>query len=218
MGARSGGTDNTAAGGLLVGGSALTVLIVGLLMGLTPFVLVPAVAASAAAGGVIAFMATAGQRRDMRRWQEAAVALSAWAGRHAGQSETNPAAFTGDWTLPASPRFVGSILAVGRPDGFEVGVSCYTQPDGEGFGRHTTIFVRLRHEHPPVRARWRFRRRFAEPVAGKLAELAVCVELVEVEDRELRIFYSGWPEALELEACVDGAVEVARALDRGDSR
>jgi hypothetical protein len=185
------------------------------LIGLTPLLLVPAVAASAAAGGVIAFVAAAGQRRDSRRWQEAAAALAAWAGHNAGQSVTDKAGFTDEWTLPGSPHFTGTIRAVGRRDGFEVGVCCYTQPDGEGVGRHTTIFVRLRHEHPPVRARWRFRRRFAEPVAGKLAELAVCVEQVEVEDRELRILYSGWPEALDLEACVDGAVEVARALDIG---
>jgi hypothetical protein len=217
MGGQSGDTDNAAAGGLLVGGSALTVLVIGLLMGLAPFVLVPAVAASAAAGGLVAFMASAGQRRDMRRWQEAAVALSAWTARNAGQSAANPAAFTGEWTLPASPRFAGAILGVGRVEGYEVGVSCYTQPDGDGIGRHTSILVRLRHEHPPVRARWRFRGRFAEPVARKLAELAICVELVEVEHRELRIFHSGWPEALDLEACVDGAVEVARALDKRDA-
>ena len=208
-------SDRASAGGLLVGGSALTVLIVGLLMHMSPAVLALAVAVAAAAGAAIALMAAGNQRRDTRLWQEATVAVAAWADSSGGRSTTGANTFTGEWTLPASPRFTGAILAVGRRDGFEVGVSCYTQPHGEGAtGRHTTIFVRLHNPHAPVRARWRFRRRFAEPVAGRLADLAVGVELVEVEERELRIFYTGWPEALDLDACVDGAVEVARALDR----
>lgn len=207
-------TDNAAAGGLLAGGSALTVLVLGLLIGVAPPVLVPAVAVSAAAGGVIAFLSAAGQRRDARLWQAAAAAVSVWARHNGGQCVTGADVFTGEWTLPAGPRFTGSIRAVARRDGYEVGAACDLQDRGEGIARHTTIFVRLRNTHPPVRARWRFRRRFAEPVAGRLTGLAAGVELVEVEDRELRIVYHAWPEALDLDACVDGAVEVARALDR----
>ncbi|MFL6125334.1 hypothetical protein [Actinophytocola sp.] len=204
-----------AAGGLLVGGCALTVLVVGLLTRMAPVILVSAVAVSAAAGGAIAFLAAGNRRRDTRLWQEAAVAVAVWAGHNDGRSGTDPAAFGGNWTLPASPRFTGAILAVGRRDGFEVGVSCSAEPHGEGAtSRHTTMFVRLRHAHAPVQARWRFRRRVAAPVAGTPADLAVGVALVAVEERELRILYTGWPVALDLDACVDGAVEVARALDR----
>lgn len=206
-------TDNTIAAGLLAGGSALAVGVIGLLIRLPADVLVLAVAVSAAAGGLVALVTAAGGRRDTRLWQEAAVAVSAWAARNAGQSETSQAAFAAGWTLPASPRFAGTVLAVGRLDGFEVGVTCYTHSDDEGGPtRHTGVLVRLRNPHPPVCARWRFRRRFTEPVADRLADLTGRVELVEIEDRELRISYQGWPEAVDLDACVEGAVDVARAL------
>lgn len=209
-------TGGSAAAGLLGGGSALVVLVVlviGVLTRLPAHVLVPAVAVSAAAGVVVALLTAAGVRRDRRLCREAAVAVSAWAARNAGQSSTSSAGFAANWTLPASPRFAGAALAVGRTDGFEIGVTCHTHADGEGGPiRHTGVLVLLHRAHPPVCARWRFRGRFTQPVANRLADLPGRVEMVEVEDRELRVSYLGWPAAVDLDACVDGAVEVARAL------
>jgi hypothetical protein len=205
-------TGGMMTGGVLVGGAALVVLVMGLLIRLPVNVLLVAVAVSTVAGGMVARRSAGGGRRDTLRWQEAAVVVSAWAARHAGQSETSRAAFAAGWTLTASPRFAGAVLAVGRLDGFEVGVTCYTRSEGHaGPTRHTGVLVRLRNPHPPVHAR----RRCAEPVASRLADLtdlAGRVELVEIEDRELRISYQGWPAAVDLDACVEGAVDVARAL------
>jgi hypothetical protein len=216
-------TDGVVAYAVFVGGSMLVALVAGVFVGLPWQVTLLVVAAAAVTGVVIAAMASSDRRRDTQRWQDAAVAVSAWASRNACRCETSPQAFdsdgrTGEWTLPASPRFSGTILAVAHRHGFEVGVACYEQPDGEGAtSRHTALLVRLAATHQRVRLTSRsWRRRsgagMTEVANRMVAALPARPESVEIQDRELCVVYYGWPGSMDLDARVDASVEVARAL------
>lgn len=217
--------DSRMAHTVFIGGSMLIALAAGALVGLPWQGILLIVAAAAVTGMVIAAMASSDERQDIRRWQEAAVAASAWASRNGGRCETDPNAFddagtTGEWTLPASPRFSGTILAVAHWHGFEVGIACYEQPYGEGAtSRHTAFLIRLAQAHQHVRLTARSLRRrsaagMAEAATARLAALPARPELVEIQDQELRIVYYGWPGSMDLEVRVDAGVEVARALHR----
>lgn len=215
-------TNGVGASTAFVGGSMLVALVAGVFVGLPWQVTLLVVAVAAVTGMVIAAMAFSDQRRDTQRWQEAAVVVSAWASRNAGRCETSPHAFdgdggTGEWTLPASPRFSGTILAVAHRHGFEVGVACYEQPYGEGAtSRHTALLVRLAATHQRVRLTSRSSRRrsagVAEAATRMVAALPARPDSVEVQDQELRVVYYGWPGSADLDARVDASVEVARAL------
>lgn len=194
---------------VFIGGAMLVALLAGALVGLPWQAILLVVAAAAVTGLVITAMASSDERRDSLRWQEAAVSVSAWASRTGGRCETGQNAFddastTGEWTLPASPRFSGTILAVARRHGFEVGIACYEQPCGEGAtSRHTAFLVRLPQAHQRVRLTKR-----------RSAALPGRPESVDVQDRELCIVYYGWPGSMDLDARLDAGVELARALDR----
>jgi len=103
---------------------------------------------------------------------------------------------------------------VGNRDGVEIGVTCYEESAGEGRqSRHTAIIVQLPQAHSPVRANpRRLRRTVSESVAVGLAALPAGAELVEIVDRQLRISFYGWPEAIDIDTRVDATVAVARAL------
>lgn len=212
-----------------IGASMLIALVAGVLVGLPWQGILLVVAVSAMTAMVIAAMASSDERQDVRRWQDTAMAVSVWANRNAGRCDTSSDAFdgegtTGEWTLPASPRFAGTILAVAHRNGFEVGIACYEQPYGEGAtSRHTAILVRLTKAHHHVRLNtWRLRLRstagITEAVAAGVAALPARPESMEVQDRELRIVYYGWPRsATDLAARADASVEVARALHQEEA-
>jgi hypothetical protein len=216
-------TDNAVAGMVLMGSSVLVSIVASLVMSFPWQAILLVVAATVASVALIMAMTSADERRDTESWQEAVVAVSAWASRNAGRCETTRDAFADDdLMLPRSPRFSGSILAAGHRHGFEVGVACSEESDVDGeLGRRTAFFVRLSRECPHVRVEpGQLRRRpvadVPQPVAALLAALPARAELVETQDQELRIVYVGWPESIDLDVCVDASVEVARALRRED--
>lgn len=216
-------TDSAVAGMVLLGGSVAVTVVAGLVMSFPWQAILLVVAVTVISVVVNTAMASAHERRDTRYWQEAMVAVSAWANRNVGRSGTSPNAFPGneEWTLQDSPRFSGTILGIGRRDGFEIGIACTEVSEGEGTTRHTAFLVRLPREHPHVRVKPPRPRR--QPVAdlpesaGRLlTALPSGAELVEIQGRELYIQYYGWPESLNLDVRADAAVEVARALHRED--
>jgi hypothetical protein len=217
-------TDSAVAGMVILGISAPMVVVAGLVMNFPWQAILLVVAATVISLALITAMASAEEQRDTHHWQEAVVAVSAWASRNAGRCETSPHAFPDhEWTLPGSPRFLGTILAVGLRDGFEIGVACSEVSEGEnGATRRTAFLVRLSREYPHVRLKPSRMRRapvadLPEPAGRRLATLPPRAELVEIQSRELYIQYHGWPEFLDLDVRVDAGIEVARALHREDT-
>lgn len=200
---------------VIVVASPVVVVGCGLLFGWPLEVVVVGAGATIVVAVVLAAMTVSDERRDTLRWQEAAVVLADWAGRNGGRAGTDAAAPDGaGWTLPASPGFTGELLAVGRRDGFEVGVACQAGYDLEaGAVRHTAVFVRLPDAHVAVSGTPRhLRRRLAGPVAGALAALPGAAERVEIAEHELRVVFFGWPPQLDLGVHVDAAVGIAKVL------
>jgi hypothetical protein len=205
-------SEGMASGLVLTAISPVIVVLCGWLFDLPLVVTLLGAVAAVVVGLVITAMTMSDERRDTARWQEAAVTVTDWATRNEGRGETNVAALAGDgWTLPDSPRFTGEIVAVARRGGFEVGVACHVEHEGETSTNHTAVLVRLPEAYPALRGTPnRLRRQLAGPVAGAVAALRA--ELVEIEDTELRVVFHGWPPALDLGVRVDAVIEFARVL------
>ncbi|MFI1485484.1 hypothetical protein [Streptomyces sp. NPDC020747] len=193
--------------------SSALLVVVGLFWGFPWQALLLLVVVSVAIGGLISGMTLADVRSAARRKALTHGALTTWAGRNGGSFGTTVAAFTGDaqgWESPASPRFRGELLAVGRPQGVEVGVACCVEDVGEAGTAVTAVLVRLRGQRPPARLSRREIRRLDLPQG---------VDSVETGDRELLVRYEGWPHSSSaVDVLVDAAVHLAtNSHDVGDS-
>ncbi|MFJ4467691.1 hypothetical protein ACIP2X_09495 [Streptomyces sp. NPDC089424] len=192
------------AGVLLAAVSAAVLVVAGLFFGFPWQVSLLLVVVSAVTAVVITWMTLGQVRRSAQRKAQTQSILSAWADLNEGRFGTASAAFTGGtprWELPASPRFSGELLAVGRRDGVEVGVVCSMEDRGEAGVALTTVMVLLPEEGPPAR-----------PHRGKARELGLPygVDAVETSGHELRVRYEGWPESAPvLRTMVDAAVRLA---------
>lgn len=175
------------------------------------------------AGLVIANSMRADERRETDRVQMAAVTLADWAHRNGGHCETDLAEIPADgWRLPATPWFHGDVLAIGRRNGFEVGVTCFLEATTEGAtGRHTGYLVHLPDGSPELRltraALRRIRRGagqdgLAATVHERLAEVPADTESLDVVDGVLYLVRPRWPEFTAPDEQVDAAVGVAAAL------
>ncbi|TDV43553.1 hypothetical protein [Actinophytocola oryzae] len=183
---------------VFVASSALVALVVGLVLGLPWPVTVLLPVAAGATGLVVLAMSAAGTRRDILRWQDAAVDVTAWAVRHDGRSDTSVAGLAG-YAVADSRLFTGGILAAGRLAGFDVGVACFEVTEGQGaVSPHTAVLVRLPSPHPPMR--------------GTPGRLPARAESVQVDGYDLRMVFRGWPPAVDLDLRVGEAVAVARGL------
>jgi hypothetical protein len=184
------------------------------------------------AGLAIANAVRADERRETDRVQMAAVTLADWAHRNDGHCETDLAQLPADgWELVATPWFHGAVLAVGRHDGFEVGVTCFLEASTEGTtGRHTGYLVRVPGEAPELRltrAELRRIRRgggrdgLTEALHTRLAAVPADTESLDVIDGVLYLVRPRWPEFAAPDGQVDAAVGVAAALtserDRDES-
>jgi hypothetical protein len=189
-----------------------------------PVVVVGMVVAGVA-GLLVANAARSDERRDTDRIQTAAVTLADWAHRNDGHCETDLAELpTGGWELPATPWFHGEVLALGRRDGFEVGVTCFLEGTSEGTpSRFTGYLVRLPAEVPELRltrAHLRRIRRGAQhdglagPVRERLATVPPDTESLDVVDRVLYLVRPSWPEFTAPDEQLAAAVDVAAALGR----
>jgi hypothetical protein len=174
-------------------------------------------------GLFIANSARADERRETDRVQMAAVTLAEWAHRNDGHCETDLAEIPGDgWELPATPWFHGAVLALGRRDGFEVGVTCFLEASTEGAtGRHTGYLVRLPGDTPELRLTRAALRRIrkgagenglADEVRMRLAAVPADTESLDVVDRVLFLVRPNWPEFTAPDEQVDAAVSIAAAL------
>ncbi|MEU6194365.1 hypothetical protein [Streptomyces sp. NPDC047061] len=205
----TGDTRITLVTGVALGGFPTVLLLVCDLFLRLPWQLVLALAAGMFVFGfLLAVMPLGDDQRGADRRENSRVILLAWACLNGGRCETDPAAFTADgegWELPASPRFRGSLLAVGHRDGVEVGISCSTHRDPEtGTDMPMTVLVRLSEERSPARVQYRKIYRLG------LGEHA---ESVAMGGRELWVKFEGWPsDFVELNAQVDAVVRVAASL------
>ncbi|WP_405541580.1 hypothetical protein OG478_04395 [Streptomyces phaeochromogenes] len=128
--------------------SAALLVGVGLFWGFPWQVSLLFVVVSVAIAGLISGMTLAGVRSAARRKVLTHGALVTWAGRNEGRFGTAVAEFTGDaqgWEVAASPRFRGELLAVGRPQGVEVGVACSVEDVGEAGTAVTAVLWRQTH-------------------------------------------------------------------------
>lgn len=171
------------------------------------------VVVSFAIAGLISGMTLAGVRSAARRKALTHGALVMWASRNEGRFGTTVAEFTGDaqgWELSASPRFRGELLAVGRPQGVEVGLACSVEDVGEAGTAVTVVLVRLPGQRSPGRLSRREIRRLDLPYG---------VDSVVTDDRELRVRYEGWPHSSSaVDVLVDAAVHLAAdSHDVGDA-
>ncbi|MFH8465213.1 hypothetical protein [Streptomyces sp. NPDC017991] len=190
--------------GLFIAVSASAVLVVtGLFFGfpwqLSLFVLVITVALVAVLTGV----ALRDARESAQRRTVSQGVLSAWAARNEGCFGTATTAFTGDatrWQLSASSWYPGSLFALGRREGTEVGVVCSTEDTGEVMAELTTILVLLPERRPTARLRRRDIRRLDLPYG---------VASVETNGRELSVRYEGWPRSSSmLDTMIDATVRL----------
>ncbi|HEV7652240.1 MAG TPA: hypothetical protein VGP26_29155 [Actinophytocola sp.] len=181
-------------------------------------------------GLAIANAARTDERRETERIQMAAVTLADWAHRNDGHCETDLAELPADgWALLATPWFHGAVLALGRRDGFEVGVTCFLEADTEGStGRHTGYLVRLPGEAPELRLTRAELRRVRRGGSGggsrgsggelpaevrtRVAAVPPDTESLDVIDGVLYLVRPSWPEFTAPDAQVDAAVGVAAAL------
>jgi hypothetical protein len=207
--------------------SAVVPAVVTSVLGL-PF---PIVVLATVVGGVVGLLvagsARVDERRDTDRVQVAAVTLAEWAHRNDGRCETDPDALLEDgWELPTTSWFYGSVLAVGRRDGFEVGVTCFLEANTEGATtRNTGHLVRLPEPVPELRlSRGQLRRirrgsPLREPIPDGVLERLAAVppdtESLDVVDQVLFLVRPRWPEFSRPDEYVDAAVAVAAALGRG---
>jgi hypothetical protein len=179
------------------------------------------------AGLLVANSRGTDERRETERVQMAAVTLADWAHRHGGHSETDPEALPVDgWALPASPWFHGAVLAIGRVDGFEVGVTCFVEANTEGAKtRHTGYLVRLPEvadTTPELRLnRTELRRvrrgsshELPADVRERLAAVPADTESVDAVDGVLYLVRPRWPEFSAPDEQVAATVGVAAALTR----
>jgi hypothetical protein len=175
------------------------------------------------AGLVVANRLRADERRETDRIQMAAVTLADWAHRNDGHCETDLAELPADgWELPATPWFHGAVLALGRRDGFEVGVTCFVEASTEGAaGRHTGYLVRVPEESLELRlnrGQLRRIRRGARgedmpgPLRERVAEVPADTESLDVVDGVLYLVRPRWPEFSAPDQEVAAAVGVAAAL------
>jgi hypothetical protein len=178
---------------------------------------------SGVAGLLIANAARGEERRETDRIQTAAVTLADWAHRNDGHCETDLAELPADgWALPATPWFHGEVLAVGRRDGFEVGVTCFLEGTSEGTpSRYTGYLVHLPAEVPELRLTRAHLRRIrrggrhdglAEPVRERLAAVPPDTESLDVVDRVLYLVRPSWPDFTAPDEQLAAAVGVAAAL------
>ncbi|MPZ79447.1 MAG: hypothetical protein GEV28_03235 [Actinophytocola sp.] len=203
--------------------SAMVPAVVLLVLGIPFPIVVVALVAGGVTGLLIAGSTRAGERRDTDRIQIAAVTLADWAHRNDGRSETDPDALRdGAWELPATSWFYGTVLAVGRREGFEVGVTCFLEATSEGAPtRHTGHLVHLPEPVPELRlSRAQLRRirrgRTGEPIPDLVRERLAAVppdtESLDVADQVLFLVRPRWPEFAPPDEHVDAAVAVAAAL------
>ncbi|HEY7595442.1 MAG TPA: hypothetical protein VH969_19985 [Actinophytocola sp.] len=175
------------------------------------------------AGLFLANRSRADERRETDRIQMAAVTLADWAHRNDGHCETDLAELPADgWELPATPWFHGAVLALGRRDGFEVGVTCFLEADTEGAtSPHTGYLVRVPEASPQVnlnRAQLRKIRRggqhdgLPEPVRERVAGVPADTESLDVVGGVLYLVRPRWPEFSAPDDEVAAAVGVAAAL------
>jgi hypothetical protein len=175
------------------------------------------------AGLFLANAARADERRETDRIQMAAVTLADWANRNDGHCETDLAALPEDgWELPATPWFQGAVLALGRRDGYEVGVTCFLETNTEGATTpHTGYLVRLPWDAPELRlSRTELRRirrgsrrdELPEPVRERVAAVPPDTESLDVVDGVLFLVRPRWPEFTAPDEQVAAAVGVAAAL------
>ncbi len=186
--------------------------------------------------GIAGLVVVNGSRRDERREtdrvQMAAVTLADWAHRHEGHCETDLAELPADgWELPATPWFHGAVLALGRREGFEVGIACFREADTEGAtNRYTGYLVRLPGEPPELRLNRTQLRRIRrgsrrepdgpggpggplpEPVRERLAAVPPDTESLDVVDGVLYLVRPGWPEFTAPDDQVAAAVGVAEVI------
>ncbi len=180
------------------------------------------------AGLVVANRLRADERRETDRIQMAAVTLADWAHRNDGHCETDLAELPDGWELPATPWFHGEVLALGRHDGFEVGVTCFIEASTEGAaGRHTGYLVRVPAESLELRLdRGRLRRirrgaagaDIPDPVRERVAEVPADTESLDVVDGVLYLVRPRWPEFSAPDGEVAAAVGVAAALAESRGR
>jgi hypothetical protein len=174
-------------------------------------------------GLVVANSTRTDERRDTDKVQVAAVTLADWANRKEGSCETDADALPEDgWELPSTSWFYGSVLAVGRQDGFEVGVTCFLEASTEGATtRHTGYLVRLPGEAPELRLnraqlrrirRGSAREPISAPVRDRLAAVPADTESLDVVDRVLFLVRPDWPQFDPPDEHVGAAVAVAAAL------
>jgi hypothetical protein len=202
--------------------AAVTAFVLSVLGLPLPIVAVGMVVAGVA-GLLVANATRADERRETDRVQTAAVTLADWAHRNDGHCETDLAEIPADgWALPATPWFHGAVLALGRRDGFEVGVTCFVEGTTEGTsGRFTGYLVHLPDEAPELRltrAQLRSIRRggrhdgLAEPVRERLAAVPSDTESLDVVDRVLYLVRPSWPDFTAPDEPLAAAVGVAAAL------
>jgi hypothetical protein len=175
------------------------------------------------AGLVVANRLRTDERRETDRIQMAAVTLSDWAHRNDGHCETDLAELPADgWELPAAPWFHGAVLALGRRDGFEVGVTCFVEASTEGAAaRHTGYLVRVPEDARELRLNRGQLRRIRRgtrgedipgPVRERVAEVPADTESLDVVDGVLYLVRPRWPEFSAPDEEVAAAVGVAAAL------
>lgn len=175
------------------------------------------------AGLLIANASRTDERRETDRIQMAAVTLADWAHRNDGHCETDLAELPGDgWELVATPWFHGAVLALGRRDGFEVGVTCFLEASTEGAtSRHTGYLVRVPQDALQLRLnRTQLRRirrgarqeEMSEQVRERVAKVPADTESLDVVDGVLYLVRPRWPEFSAPDAEVAAAVGVAAAL------
>ncbi|MFF8633532.1 hypothetical protein ACF052_04860 [Streptomyces pilosus] len=195
-------------GASLAAFSSALFLVVGVIWGFPWQMVLLLVVVSVAVAGLITAMSLPDARRDALRRAASRDTLIAWAGRNGWRYGTELADFTTDgkgWELLESAVSGGQLLAVGRRDGVDVGISCFTELWGEaGVAWRTAVLVRLPEERPPTRLRRREIRQLDLPQE---------VESVKIDGRELSVRYEGWPVTpLWLDSRVDAAVRLAASL------
>lgn len=206
--------------------AAVTALVLSVLDLPLPIVVVGMVVAGVA-GLLVANATRADERRETDRVQTAAVTLADWAHRNDGHCETDLAELPADgWALPATPWFHGEVLAVGRRDGFEVGVTCFLEGTTEGAtSRYTGYLVHLPDEVSELRltrAQLRRIRRgarhdgLAEPVRARLAAVPTDTESLDVVDRVVYLVRPSWPDFTAPDEPLAAAVGVATVLTSRD--
>lgn len=209
--------------------SAMVPAVIVLVLGVPFPIVVVVLVVGGVTGLLVAGSAKADERRDTDRIQIAAVTLADWAHRHGGNADTDPDALRdGPWELPGTSWFYGEALALGRREGFEVGVTCFLEATSEGATtRHTGHLVHLPEPVPQLRLNRTQLRRIRRGNAGeqipdlvreRLAALPPDAESLDVVDRVLFLVRPRWPEFSPPDEHVDAAVAVAAALGHEHGR